>query len=343
MVIIRRGRIRRRAAPCGTVYSGGGKVKIVFLERSSLGQDVDLSYFNELGEVEFYETSTADEAAERTKDAQIVVSNKVEMSEKTLGEAEELKMICLTATGTNNVDFAYVNSRNIPVANVKSYSTDSVVQHTFAMLFYLLEKLPYYDRYVKSGEYSKSSLFSHFDYQYHELAGMRFGIIGLGEIGRKVGAIAKLFGCDVCYYSTSGKNYNDAFTRLSLEKLLTTSDVISVHAPLNEATQDLLGEAQFRMMKPDAVFLNLGRGPIVVEEALYKALSENWIGGAGLDVLRMEPMRPDNPLLKIQDSSRLIITPHIGWATLEARNRCAREVYENIRAFLRGEARNIVK
>lgn len=318
-------------------------MKIVFLERNSLGQDVDLSCFKELGEVVFYESSTADEAAERTRDAQIVVSNKVEMSEKTLGEANELKMICLTATGTNNVDFSYVNSRNIAIANVKGYSTDSVVQHTFAMLFYLLEKLPYYDHYVKSGDYAKSSLFSHFEYQYHELAGMRFGIIGLGEIGRKVGAAARLFGCEVCYYSTSGKNDNDEFTRLSLEELLKTSDVVSVHAPLNDATQDLLGEAQFRMMKPDAIFLNLGRGPIVVEEALYKALSENWIGGAGLDVLRTEPIKPDNPLLSIQDSSRLIITPHIGWATLEARKRCADEVYKNIEAFLRGEARNIVK
>lgn len=318
-------------------------MKIVFLESDSWGTDIDLSYFKELGEVVFYETSTDEETVERVKDAQIVVVNKIEMSEKTLKEAKELKMICLTATGTNNVDFSYVNSRNIAVANVKSYSTDSVVQHTFAMLFYLLEKLPYYDTFVKSGEYSKSNLFSHFDYPYHELAGKRFGIIGLGEIGRKVGAIAKLFGCDVCYYSTSGKNYNDAFTRLTLEELLKTSDVVSVHAPLTENTLDLLGEAQFRMMKPEAIFLNLGRGPIVVEEALYKALSENWIGGAGLDVLRMEPIKPDNPLLKIQDSNRLIITPHIGWATLEARNRCAGEVYKNIEAFLRGEARNIVK
>lgn len=318
-------------------------MKIVFLERNSLGEDVDLSYFNELGDVEFFGTSTAEEAAGRVRDAQIVISNKIEMSERTLGEAGELKLICLTATGTNNVDFSYVNSRNIPVANVKSYSTDSVVQHTFAMLFYLLERLPYYDTYVKSGDYAKSDLFSHFAYSYHELAGKRFGIIGLGEIGRKVGRIAQLFGCQVCYYSTSGKNNNDEFMRLSLEELLKTSDVVSVHAPLTEQTQDLMGEAEFRMMKPEAIFLNLGRGPIVVEEALYKAITENWIGGAGLDVLRVEPIESDNPLLKIQDSNRLIITPHIGWATLEARNRCAREVYENIQAFLRGEMRNVVK
>lgn len=318
-------------------------MKIIFLERDSLGKDVDLSCFHELGDVIFYGTSTTEEAAERTKDADIVVSNKVPMSAETLDGAKALKMVCLTATGTNNVDFSYMNSRNIPVANVRSYSTDSVVQHTFAMLFYLLERLPYYDHYVKSGEYARSSLFSHFDYPYHELAGMRFGIIGLGEIGRKVGRIAQLFGCRVCYYSTSGTHKSDEFERLTLEELLHTSDVVSIHAPLNENTRDLMGEAQFRMMKPGALFLNLGRGPIVVEEALYKALSENWIGGAGLDVLRTEPMRPDNPLLAIQDSNRLIITPHIGWATLEARNRCAREVYENIRAFLRGEARNLVK
>lgn len=318
-------------------------MKIVFLERNSLGEDVDLSYFEELGEVVYHETSTKEEAALRTVDADIVISNKVAMSEETLSNAKNLKMICLTATGTNNVDFPYVNSRNIPVANVKSYSTDSVVQHTFAMLFYLLEKLPYYDGYVKSGDYSRGNLFSHFSYQYHELAGMRFGIIGLGEIGRKVGQIAKAFGCEVCYYSTSGKNNNSEFKQLSLSELLQTSDVVSVHAPLNENTLDLMGEEQFGMMKPGAIFLNLGRGPIVVEEALYKAISENRIGGAGIDVLRVEPMEQDNPLLKLQDSNRIIITPHIGWATLEARSRCAREVFENIKAFMRGEERNIVR
>lgn len=318
-------------------------MKIVFLERNSLGEDVDLSYFEELGEVVYHETSTKEEAALRTVDADIVISNKVAMSEETLSNAKNLKMICLTATGTNNVDFTYVNSRNIPVANVKSYSTDSVVQHTFAMLFYLLEKLPYYDGYVKSGDYSRGNLFSHFSYQYHELAGMRFGIIGLGEIGRKVGQIAKAFGCEVCYYSTSGKNNNSEFKQLSLSELLQTSDVVSVHAPLNENTLNLMDEEQFRMMKPGAIFLNLGRGPIVVEEALYKAISENWIGGAGIDVLRVEPMEQNNPLLKLQDSNRIIITPHIGWATLEARSRCAREVFENIKAFMRGEERNIVR
>jgi glycerate dehydrogenase len=318
-------------------------MKIVFLERNSLGEDVDLSYFKRLGEVTFYGTSTEEEAMERSREADILVSNKVPMNEKTLAEAHHLKMIALTATGTNNVDFPYVNQRRIPVANVKGYSTDSVVQHTFAMLFYLLEKLPYYDQYVKSGAYSRSSLFSHFAYPYHELAGLQFGIIGLGEIGRMVGIIARAFGCRVCYYSTSGSHEDRVFTRLSLEELLETSDIVSVHAPLNENTLHLMGEEEFFRMKRGAIFLNLGRGPIVVEEALYKALTENWIGGAGLDVLCQEPIRLDNPLLQIQDSNRLLITPHIGWATLEARNRCAREVYENIKAFLRGEARNLVK
>ncbi len=317
-------------------------MKIVFLERNSLGLDVDMSCFEELGEVVFYDASTPEDTPEKVKDADVVVANKVPMSEATLGGAEHVKLICLTATGTNNVDFPYVNARNIPVANVKSYSTDSVVQHTFAMLFYLLEKLPYYDNYVKSGEYAKSSLFSHFERQYHELSGMRWGIIGLGEIGCKVGQIAKLFGCQVCYYSTSGKNNNSDFERVELDKLLADSDIVSVHAPLTEQTLDLMDEEAFRKMKPNAVFLNLGRGPIVVEEALFKALSEGWIGAAGLDVLRVEPMEADNPLLKFKDSTKLLITPHIAWATLEARTRCVQEVFENMKAFLRGEERNIV-
>lgn len=318
-------------------------MKIVFLERNSLGLDVDMDCFKELGEVVFYEASTAADMPERIRDADIVAANKVPLGEATLAQAKNLKLICLTATGTNNVDFPYVNARNIPVANVKGYSTESVVQHTFAMLFYLLEKLPYYDQYVKSGAYAESDMFSHFAKQYHELAGMRWGIIGLGEIGRRVGELAKLFGCQVCYYSTSGKNRNRDFERLPLEELLAASDIVSVHAPLTEATLDLMNESAFRRMKPGSIFLNLGRGPIVVEEALAKALSEDWIMAAGLDVLRVEPMEADNPLLKFQDSNRLLITPHIGWATLEARSRCAQEVYENIKAFLRGEERNIVR
>ncbi len=318
-------------------------MKIVFMERDSLGSDVDLSYFEEIGDVTFYGQTGGDENAARIKDADIIVANKIAMNEELLKDATNLKMICLTATGTNNIDFAYTNSRGIVVANVKSYSTNSVVQHTYAMLFYLLEKLPYYDNFVKSGDYIRSDIFSHFDAKFHELAGMTLGIIGLGEIGRKVAEIAKVFGCKVIYYSTSGKNSNPDYEQVDLDTLLEESDIVSIHAPLNPATLDLIGEEELRKMKATGILLNLGRGPIVNQEALAKALKEDWIGAAGLDVLTEEPMVADNPLIEIQDSTKLLITPHIAWATVEARSRCAREVFENMKSFLRGEERNIVK
>lgn len=317
-------------------------MKIVIMEANTLGKDVDLGLYQEFGDVVIYGESNPIENANRIKDADIIIVNKIPMNEEILRGAKKLKLICLTATGTNNIDFKYTKERGISVANVKGYSTQSVVQHTFALLFYVYEKLAYYDHYVKSGEYTRSDIFSNFEVKFHELYGKTFGIIGLGEIGQGVAKIAELFGCKVVYYSTSGKNNNTDYERVDLPTLLRESDVVSIHAPLNEVTQDLIGEAELAMMKPDAILLNLGRGPIVNQEALAEALLNKSIGGAGLDVLAVEPMLPDNPLLKVQDSTRLIITPHIAWATVEARNRCAREVHLNIKAYLSGETRNIV-
>lgn len=317
-------------------------MKIVFLETKTLGEDVSLEAFEALGEVVRYELSDPEKNAERAKDADILVVNKIPMKEESLAQAEHLKLICLTATGTNNVDFAYVNQRGIAVTNVKGYSTQSVIQHTFALFFYLYEKLPYYDSFVKSGEYSRNDIFCHFDARFNELYGKTWGIIGLGEIGRGVAAIAKLFGCRVIYYSTSGKNDNADYERVDFDTLLKESDVVSIHAPLNDATLNLIDKEALAKMKKSAILLNLGRGPIVNQEALADALEQGIIAGAGLDVLTVEPMEQDNPLLRIQDSAKLLITPHIAWATVEARQRCADEVAENIRAFLKGEKRNVV-
>ncbi|MBQ9118472.1 MAG: D-2-hydroxyacid dehydrogenase [Lachnospiraceae bacterium] len=317
-------------------------MKIVFMEADTLGTDVDLTAFNEIGEVVIYPKSEPELNAERIQDADIIISNKIPMNEELLANCSNLKLVCVTATGTNNLDLPYLASRGIKAANVKGYSTDSVAQHTFALLFYVYEKLHFYDHYVKSGEYVKSDIFSVFDVRFHELAGKRFGIVGLGAIGKKVAEIARLFGCEVVYYSTSGKNNDSTYRRVTKEELFRESDIVSIHAPLNEDTRDLVGREELAMMKKDAVLLNLGRGPIVNQEALAEALEQDKIGGAGLDVLTVEPMAADNPLLRIQDSTKLIITPHIAWATVEARQRCVDEVRENIKAFLRGEERNIV-
>ncbi|HHU73384.1 MAG TPA: D-2-hydroxyacid dehydrogenase [Clostridiales bacterium] len=318
-------------------------MKIVFLETDTLGDDVDLSPFDKLGEVIKYPASNREQCASRISDADIIIVNKVPMYEKTLSQAKNLKLICITGTGTNIVDFDYTNARKIAVANVKSYSTQSVIQHTFALFFYLYEKLSYYDNFVKSGDYIRSDIFSHFTMKFHELYGKTWGIIGLGEIGRGVAEVAKLFGCKIIYYSTSGKNQNPNYEQVDLDTLLETSDVVSIHAPLNDKTRDLINENELRKMKKSAILLNLGRGPILNEDALAKALKEDWIAGAGLDVLTKEPMVASNPLFEIKDSTKLIITPHIAWATVEARKRVTEEVYKNILAFLNGEERNIVR
>lgn len=318
-------------------------MKIVFLETDTLGIDMDLSKFDEFGEVVRYNKSEAEENSERIKDADIIIVNKVPMNEDTLSKAKNVKLICITGTGTNIVDFAYTNHRNIAVTNVKGYSTQSVVQHTFALLFYVYEKLSFYDQFVKSGEYAKSDIFSRFDMSFNELSGKTWGIIGLGEIGRSVAEVAKTFGCKVIYYSTSGKNANSAYHQVDFTTLLQSSDIISIHAPLNSTTENLIDKEALSKMKKSAILLNLGRGPIVNEDALAEALESDTIAGAGLDVIKVEPMLPDNPLLRIKDSTKIIITPHIAWATVEARRRCVDEVHANIQAFLQGEERNIVR
>ncbi|MDE7324828.1 MAG: D-2-hydroxyacid dehydrogenase [Lachnospiraceae bacterium] len=317
-------------------------MKIVFMEADTLGKDVDLSAFDAFGEVVVYGKSVPGENAARIREADIIIVNKILLNRELLEECSRLRLICLTATGTNNVDFPYVTGRGIRVTNVSNYSTDSVAQHTFALLFYLYEKLYFYDRYVKSGEYVKCDIFSKFDVHFNELAGKRFGIVGLGNIGRRVAGIAKAFGCDVVYYSTSGTHNDAEYRRVDRETLFRESDIISIHAPLNDTTRNFVGELELSWMKKDAILLNLGRGPIVDEQALARVLLNGSIGGVGLDVLSAEPMAANSPLLAIQDSTRLIITPHIGWATVEARQRCVDEVAKNIEAYLSGQKRNCV-
>lgn len=308
-------------------------MKIVFLDVKAIGEDIDLSEFDRLGEVIKYEFSTPKEAKERTKDADIIVLNKVVVNEDSIGDAEHLKLVCVTATGTNNLDKEYLAKRGIAWRNVAGYSTETVAQHTFALLFYLLEKLRYYDDYVKSGKYVQDITFSHFANVFHELSGKTWGIVGLGAIGRRVADIAKLFGCRVMYYSTSGKNVQQGYDRVDFDTLLAESDIVSVHAPLDENTEGLMDAGAFRKMKSTAIFLNLGRGPIVVERDLADALKEHTIEAAGLDVLSVEPMSTDNPLREFKDSDRLVITPHIAWASLEARIRLMKTIETQIREF----------
>lgn len=317
-------------------------MKIVVLEANALGKDIDLTVFEKLGELVIYDQSNAEDTPAKVKDADIIIVNKVPMNEQTLKDAVNLKMIAITATGYNIIDKAYTDSRGITVANVGGYSTDSVAQHTFALALYLIDQMDYYDKYVKTGEYIKSDIFCHLGNKIFELAGKTWGIIGMGAIGRKVAEIARVFGCRVIYYSTTGKNHNQEYEAVDLDTLLAESDVLSIHAPLSPVTENLMNMENFKKMKSSAILINVARGPIVNEADLVMALKEGIIAGAGLDVISVEPMKEGNPLLEIQDSGKLVVTPHIAWATGEARQRLTDEVYLNIEAFLRGEKRNLI-
>lgn len=296
-------------------------MKIVFLDVKTIGEDIDLSGFDRFGEVVKYDFSTSEEVPERVQDADVIILNKVQVNEQTIGKAEKLKLVCVTATGTNNLDKEYLEKRGVAWRNVAGYSTETVAQHTFAMLLYLLEKMRYYDDYVKEERYINDTIFTHFSEHFTEISGKTWGIIGLGTIGRRVADIAKAFGAQIIYYSASGRPAQGGYEQVDLDTLLAKSDIISVHAPLNEHTEGLMDKVAFSKMKKTCIFLNLGRGPIVVEQDLYEALENDEIAAAGLDVLCQEPMSETNPLRKIKDSKKLLITPHVAWASVEARTK----------------------
>lgn len=319
------------------------KVKIVILERNSVGVDTPVDCFEELGEVTCYpNTTTAEEVRERTKDADIIVANKAHLNEESLRESPNVKLICEFATGFDNCDLAYCNSRGIKVANVADYCTDMVAQHTFTLMLTLLQKLPHYDEYVKSGAYAAQDRFSNFDEPFTELAGKTWGIVGMGHIGKKVAQIATAFGCRVIFHSVTGKSIVTEYEQVDKDTLLRESDFLSLHCPLSDLTRDFIDKEALRKMKKTAVLVNVARGPVVNNTDLYDALMNGEIMAAGLDVLEKEPLQLSNPLSKIKDSNRLIITPHLAWASVEARFRCVNEAYLNAKAFLNGEPRNIV-
>ncbi|MGG7176496.1 D-2-hydroxyacid dehydrogenase [Clostridium paraputrificum] len=313
--------------------------KIVILDGITLG-NVDYDKLKEFGEVTYYDKTETKDVEERIKEATIVLTNKVVLNKDNLKNADKIELICEMATGFNNIDIEYAKERGIAVTNVAGYSTPTVAQHTFATLLHLYDKISYYDNFVKTGAYAASGLFTNLDKPYNDIEGKKWGIVGLGAIGRKVAKIADAFGAEVVYYSTSGKNNNSDYKRVELEELLRECDIISVHAPLNEKTQGLFNYENFTKMKKNAVLVNMGRGPIVIDEDLARAIDEELIGGAALDVFTVEPMKVDNPLLTVKNKDRLVLTPHIAWASIEARDRLFADLIENIHAFYRGEERN---
>ncbi len=305
-------------------------MKIVFLDAATMG-DVSFEPFERLGEFTSYPTSTPQQARERVKDVDVLMINKVLVDKDLIDSAPNLKLICIAATGMNNINLDYAASKGIPVRNVAGYSTDSVAQSTFMHILSLAGGGPYFDSSVKSGSYSRSGMFTDPNWNWWELAGKTIGIIGLGNIGKKVAKIAEAFGMKVCYYSTSGTGHCKDYPCLPLEELLRISDVVSVHAPLNERTMNLLGAREFAMMKPTAYVVNAGRGAIIVEADLAEAVDNGVIAGAGIDVFVQEPIPEDHPYLKMKHPERMRLAPHIAWASVEARKRLVSMMADNVR------------
>ncbi|MCK9473287.1 D-2-hydroxyacid dehydrogenase [Sulfurimonas sp.] len=306
-------------------------MKIVILDALTFGE-TSLSEFFKLGDVDIFQTTSPQQTQERITDANVIVTNKVVISEAHISNAPALKLICVAATGMNNVDLQAAKKRDVLVKNVSGYSTDSVIQHTFSMLFYLLAHSKYYDNYVKEGYYAKSPIFTDVSHPFFEVKGKKWGIIGLGEIGLGVAKVAKTFGAEICYFSTSGKNHNQDYKQVELDELLKTSHIVTIHAPLNEKTLNLLDYEQLLICRDGAVVLNLGRGGIINEEAVAKVVDEKNIY-FGLDVLKSEPMEKNHPLLHVKNIDNLYITPHIAWASIEAREKLIAGVIENIKLF----------
>ena len=304
-------------------------MKIVFLDASTMG-DTSLHEIEALGELVCYPVSTKEEALNRVSDCEVLIVNKVKVDAELLAAAPKLRLICEAATGVNNIDLEAAAARGIPVRNVAGYSTDSVAQETFMHVLSLAGNAPYFDGAVKSGAYSASGIFTDVTRPFIELAGKTFGVIGMGTIGSKVASIAHAFGMKVVYYSTSGTSHCKDYPSLPLDELMRSADVISVHAPYNERTAGLVSDKELSLMKPTAFIVNMGRGGIVDEAALARAIDEDRIGGAALDVYVKEPLPADSPLLHTRHPEKLRFTPHTGWASCEARTRLAHCIAENI-------------
>lgn len=307
-------------------------MRIVILDSKTLG-DVDLTVFEQFGDVEIYETTPPDKTAERIAEMDIVITNKVVLDDSVLKHARNLKLICVAATGMNNIDLASALNYHIEVKNVSGYSTKSVAQHTFTMLFHLLGQVSYYDRITKDGTWTESGIFTNIDRPFFELTGKRWGIIGLGTIGKEVARLANAFGCRVRFCSTSGTNIHPHYPKLSLETLLYTSEVISIHAPLNQDTRNLITYSKLKLIKEGSILINVGRGGIIDESALARLLDEKAVY-AGLDVLEKEPICTDHPLTRLKHPERLLLTPHIAWSSREARQKLITGIEKNIQEFI---------
>lgn len=314
-------------------------MKITVLDANTLGEDIDVSRISSVGEITVYDFTPADKVAERIKDCDVVVLNKVKLNEENLSEARNLKLICVTATGYDNIDTAYCKSRGIQVSNIVGYSTNSVAQVTVATVLELATHIREFNQYVTSGDYTQSGVANKVCPAFYELSGKTWGIIGLGNIGKKVAAVAEAFGCKVIAFKrTPDENYNCT----DLETLCKSSDIISIHTPLTDSTRGLIGKRELDIMKPSVILYNAARGAVTDEAAIAEAVLANNIGAFGCDVYSVEPFPSDHPMQKIANLKNVCLTPHMAWASYEARELCIDEVIKNIIAFKNGSKRNAI-
>ncbi len=300
--------------------------------------DISLDVFKKFGEVDYYDISPYEKLAKRFRSAEAIFCNKTLLNAETLKYADNLKYIGLFATGYNNVDLEYAKSRGIRVCNAGSYSTDAVAQHTFALIHNYFNKVSLFDSYIKEGSYAKSETFSTFKYSIEELAGKTIGIIGFGSIGQAVARIAEAFSMNILVYTRTVKE-GSSYTHVSLDELLASSDIITIHCPLNDASHKMFNSETFSKCRRNTLLVNTARGPIVDEKALCEALNEGVIGGAALDVFETEPLPADSPLMSAKN---ITLTPHVAWAPTETRLRLLNIAVECFEAYLRGEDKNVI-
>ena len=306
--------------------------KIVFLDEYSLG-DMDLSPIKELGEYIGYDRTSKEQVVERCKDAEVVICNKTLLRAETLRALPNLRFIAIAATGMNNVDLDVAAELGIGVKNVAGYSTSSVAEATLTFALSLFKNTAYFDNYFKCGAYAATEDIFHFGRPVRQLRGSKWGVIGMGAIGREVARLASAFGCEVAYTSTSGAVRKEEYPQMSLEELLSWADIVSVHCPLTPTTKGLIGEKELQLMKPTSIIINVARGGIINEEALATALNNKVIAGAGLDVFSREPLH-SSPLYDIDDKYSLVASPHTAWAADVARKELIRRIAENIKEYI---------
>ncbi len=314
-------------------------MKITVLDRASLGKDTPISILYDLGEVEIYEKTSSEEIFERIKESEVIIINKVKITKEVLNSARKLRLICVFATGFDNIDITTAKQRGIAVCNVPGYSTDSVALFTAATVLALASHLIEYNQFVKSGEYTESGVPNRLIPVYHEIAGKTWGIVGYGNIGKAVARIADALGAKILVYKRTPVVDREC---VDIDTLCRNSDIISIHCPLNEGTRDLIDKKKISLMKNDVIIVNEARGAVVSESDIAEALSARKIGAFGCDVYSAEPLLKENPLYSVKDLPNVLLTPHAAWGSYESRARCIGIIHDNIVSFYEGKNKNRV-